>query len=67
MEGHLVTKNSPKYPWMDNYLMVTGSLVVELTFVKCHQRLVVYPGVNPSLAWKKADLFVLLVTLFIFV
>ena len=34
-------------------LMVSGELVVELTLVKCHQRLAVYPGANvhcPTLA-----------------
>ena len=43
---------------MENCLMATGPLVFKLTVVKCHQRLVIYPGVtNPSLAWKKADVF----------
>ena len=34
--------------------MVTGLLLVELTLVKCHQRLVVHPGANvqPCLAWR---------------
>ena len=44
---------------MDRQLLVSGTPVVELTLVKCHQRLVVYPGanVNPNSAWKKADVF----------
>ena len=33
--------------------MVTGPLVVELTLVKCHRKLVVYL----SSAWKKGDIF----------
>ena len=33
-------------PWMDNCLMVTGPLVVELTLVKCHWWLFVYNGAN---------------------
>ena len=39
--------------------MVTGPLVVALILVKCQQTLVVHPGsnVNPSLAWRKANVF----------
>ena len=45
-EGHPVTKNSLKYPWTDNCLMVTGPLLVESSLVKCCRRLMVYPGAN---------------------
>ena len=41
-EGRPVTKNLLQYPWID--MMVTGPLMLQLTFVKCQQRLVVYPG-----------------------
>ena len=39
--------------------MVTGPLVVELTLVKCHRRLVVSLGKtsNTRLVWKKAEVF----------
>ena len=49
-----------EYPWIDNCLMVTAPLVVKLSLVKYHRRLVVFPGVNvsnTSLAGKKADVF----------
>ena len=54
---HPDTKNPLQYPWIDNCLMETGPLVVELTLVKCHWRLFVYLGQtsNPSSAWKKVD------------
>ena len=49
-------RSSKTHSDMDrNCLMVTGPLVVELTPVKCHQRLVVTS--NPDLAWKKAEIF----------
>ena len=59
-DGHLVSKNLLQYPWIDSCLMVTSPLVVTLTLVKCHQRMVIYPDANipnPSLAWKKANIF----------
>ena len=34
---------------IDSCLMMTSPLVIELTLVKCHQRLIVYSEVNPSL------------------
>ena len=39
---------------MDSQLMVTGPLVVELTLVKCHRSPC---WSNPSLSWKKANVF----------
>ena len=46
LEGHPVSKNLLQNPSICNRLMVPGPLVVKLTLVKCHQRLVVYPGAN---------------------
>ena len=47
-KASVVTKHSLNYQWIDNSncLMVTGPLVVEITLVKCHQKLVVHLGAN---------------------
>ena len=59
IEGHSISKNSLQYPYSDNCLEVAVPLVVVLTLVKWHQRLVVHPGQtsNSSLVWKRADVF----------
>ena len=39
-DRHPVSKNPLQYSWIDNCLMVTGPLVVELALVKWHRRFV---------------------------
>ena len=39
--------------------MLTGPLVVELTLVKCHQRLIVHPGANVPPQLRMEETFIM--------